>query len=272
MQSITKKEMRNAVRAVRGNSEIEKKLQSVQLIFIQARDRILFELKDELEDTTNFVTFVVKAMQVLKDIDIHSYERQDLVIDLVQSVVESMTIDEEEKEEIRAKCFPAIVSIVSILSASAKGYLYIQQGIDTAEQSVRGCFRKAPVSAKKIRNVKTTPLDIEATFLDIFSTISVSITHKQLSLSNIIPIGSMVMQIVEEYPQLPGSQKKEVVISVMHKLINDSNLSESTKATLNVIIDTVLAKTIDFVVSAARGEIELVNIIVEKIQSSSCCK
>jgi hypothetical protein len=251
-----------SVRAVRTITAFDQRLDLIQHAFADALTEVLEELKDEIKESQNFVLFIVRCMQAVRRIkaDLPQYERDQLVVDLVKQVVDAMPITDEEKETIRTECFPTIEGILVVLNAASNGLLYLKQ----AEAKIKGsCFGKAG----KTRDIASSPVvDTEALASDVFNTVQTVIRFRQLTISSIISIGSTVMQIVEQYPQLSGAQKKEVALSVLRRIVDTSNVSDDTRRVLQSVISTTLPMVIDFIVMAARGQIAFVNMVSAQVK------
>lgn len=82
-----------------------------------------------------------------------------------------------------------------------------------------------------------------------------SVYGTNITASNVVLIGSNLIQVVEKYKDLPGNQKKLVVISTIKMVIQEqTTLDESEKAALNVIVDITLPVVIDGLVDAINGK------------------
>lgn len=69
-------------------------------------------------------------------------------------------------------------------------------------------------------------------------------------------ITSELIQIVEKYKNLTGTQKKMLVINVLKKIINEQVTTEEEKIALNLIINNVVPQTIDGFVDAINGVVK----------------
>ncbi len=104
--------------------------------------------------------------------------------------------------------------------------------------------------------VETKPENVLLdTFEHLYSYV-VSVHSEKLNASNIIVIATELMQVVEKYKTLTGSQKKTLVINVIKKLVNSTVDDESDKKTLNTIIDLTLPTVIDNLINAINGNIK----------------
>jgi hypothetical protein len=72
---------------------------------------------------------------------------------------------------------------------------------------------------------------------------------------NITTILVSLMQFVEKYPKLGGSQKKQVVLEAINMLINDSNDNVEESTHLKLLAQTTLPTVIDLVVSIDRRQV-----------------
>jgi hypothetical protein len=71
------------------------------------------------------------------------------------------------------------------------------------------------------------------------------------------------MQIVEQYPALQGWEKKNLVLAVVNRVVDELPFDAGMRETIQAGIATTLPATIDFIIKASRGEVEIVNQIVD---------
>lgn len=93
----------------------------------------------------------------------------------------------------------------------------------------------------------------------------------KLNTSNLTVILVNLMQIVETYPKLTGSQKKEVILAAINMLIDDQNDNVEDAETLKLLVKMTLPNLIDTLVSIDKKQL---NIKLKKFSSyifSSCC-
>jgi hypothetical protein len=99
-----------------------------------------------------------------------------------------------------------------------------------------------------------------------------TIHENRITTLNIILITSELIQIVEKYKNLTGSQKKMLVINVLKKIINEQVTSEEEKLALNLIINNVVPQTIDGFVDAINGVVKFTkNIKPNFFKKIFCC-
>ena len=78
-----------------------------------------------------------------------------------------------------------------------------------------------------------------------------------------------IVNLIEEMPSIPKRIKKDIVIHVVKRLMSDLlNIDENNKNILKAIINT-LPDTIDLVVAAANGKLELNQQTIQQV--SNCC-
>jgi len=103
----------------------------------------------------------------------------------------------------------------------------------------------------------------------------------KLTLLNIMSILTNLMQIVEQYNNLTGSQKQMLVIDALKQVINEqysiTNLDDlAEKYILFTLIDNALPKIITALVASINGEIKFIKKNESKILSFFgklfCCK
>lgn len=268
---------------VKDRTDFEKKLQKYQIIFAESKDKVMYDLKDDIQDSTSFVLVVVKCTQAIKSHpELHGYETDELIHDLVHNVMSSMNLSVHQMEELKKKCYPTIQGIVNAISAASKHYLSFisKKEREAAEQ------KKKKRRARKISSRSVAPdtigavaaseapvIDMTALIAEVYNTATSGIRQRRLSAGTIISISAQLMQIVEQYPALSGTQKKEVVIAVIHKIIAASDLTDQEKMDLTFIVDTLLDVTINFIIRAYNGEIPFINNIAAKVNKcwGKCC-
>ena len=95
-----------------------------------------------------------------------------------------------------------------------------------------------------------------------------SIHGEKITPTNIVLIASELIQIVEKYKTLTGSQKKMLVINTIKKYVNEQNATLQEKLALNIIIDNTLPYMIDGFIDAING---LLNFSKKAKKSKLCC-
>ena len=80
-----------------------------------------------------------------------------------------------------------------------------------------------------------------------------SVHQNKVTPSTIVMIASELIQVVEKYNTLTGTQKKMLIINVIKKIVNEESNTDEEKVALNVIIDNTLPLMIDGFVSAING-------------------
>jgi hypothetical protein len=80
-----------------------------------------------------------------------------------------------------------------------------------------------------------------------------SIHGDKITPSNIILISSELIQIVEKYKNLTGTQKKMLIINTIKKIVNEQVNTSDEKNALNIVITATLPDVIDGLISAING-------------------
>ena len=97
------------------------------------------------------------------------------------------------------------------------------------------------------------------------------LADQELNADNMIKLAISLMEFVEKLKGLSGSEKKAVVITVVKRLVDDTDLSPEVNAQLDMIIDAVLPGIIDTIVAASRGKYHL-NTLKQKIGKCLLCR
>ncbi len=88
--------------------------------------------------------------------------------------------------------------------------------------------------------------------------------------AGLLSLTAKIMELVERSPGLQGFEKKQVVIEVVKKLVDETDLSEEDNAKVDVIIETTLPMAIDVIVSASRGAFNLNNLRTKLRKLCAC--
>jgi hypothetical protein len=78
------------------------------------------------------------------------------------------------------------------------------------------------------------------------------INSKGLSPESIIYIVTNLMNVVGKYKSLSGIEKKELVVDLVNKAIDESVMEHQTKLTLKLIMTTVIPNGIDILVDVSK--------------------
>ena len=88
----------------------------------------------------------------------------------------------------------------------------------------------------------------------LYESLCMIIANKKVTTINIVMIATNLMQIVEKYPKIAGTQKKSLVIQVLKKFVIDQSDGDTENALL-LFIDTFLPSVIDTIISVDVKEI-----------------
>ena len=75
-----------------------------------------------------------------------------------------------------------------------------------------------------------------------------------ITFENVIFIVTNLMNIVGKYKNIKGSQKKELVISLLNEYVNKSDIEKNLKDSINFLIKTSIPFTIDVLVDVSKGK------------------
>ncbi len=116
------------------------------------------------------------------------------------------------------------------------------------EVSIEGIFEST-----KNMNVNSYNALID-TFNQLYAHIKVIYTGKLTPVSAIIVMSELI-QLVEKYKTLTGQQKKNMVINVIKKLVNEETekYTLEEQAALSLLINTTLPTMIDTTIDAING-------------------
>lgn len=101
---------------------------------------------------------------------------------------------------------------------------------------------------------------IERRINHIFGIVAKNFIGRKISVPEIVTMAEIAMELVEEYDDLSGPQKKAITIAVLIKIVDETDIvpAEYEEAALN-FIETTLPIVIDTVVGAFNQVIKLKN-------------
>jgi hypothetical protein len=95
-------------------------------------------------------------------------------------------------------------------------------------------------------------------FDDVYANVYKTIKKKSVDSGDIIRIVASAMVVVQKYPELDGATKKQLVIDVLSKIVDDSGLvKDEDKEACHLLIQVTVPVVIDTIVSAYNHEIDL---------------
>jgi hypothetical protein len=220
----------------------------------------------------NFLDVLVKAMELVeawadsvkKQMVVHGMEKKELVEELMMKMKERF---EDAHDAVEAQVKFWMDKLIDILVSAARHKIEFNKAIE--EIKTNGCMpcrRLAPVAEPK--DVGTVETITEQVHNDIKN----AIKNRVFTADNFIVLVTLVMQFMGKFPNLSGQEKKLVAVSVIKRLVMEIPFPEGHKDMIELIIDTSLSKTIDLIISAANGELDISK-VVETVKSVFvCCK
>lgn len=264
--------------------DIEEYCQKFSEVFEDIYDDVKKYAKDRFNDADNLIDFLMVAMRtVAKHGELHGFDKKELVRDVVNQAIVDMTISDEDKDELRHKVAPYLDHTVEVMIAAAKGYLFLQKVKDElAEQAgdlkecCQGCCLRCKKQEPKIYTLSSVPTEggVDDLGVIIYEKLRKMISTKHVTINNVISIVGIAMQLVQQYPTLQGAQKKQIVKNVIYRLIDEIPMSEIDKMAVKAFLNSTLDKTIDYIISIANGEIDLLGEIEKVVDKCSvlCAK
>lgn len=92
---------------------------------------------------------------------------------------------------------------------------------------------------------------------DLYDQLKKAIVNKKITTSSIVIIASQAMEIVQQYPDLTGAQKKDIVLGLLHRLVDDSKIDDDEKKAVKDAIDTTVSVSIDLIKLAYHRKLHL---------------
>lgn len=113
------------------------------------------------------------------------------------------------------------------------------------------------MSDKKIKlGEEIVTLPTNAT-LKLYAELKNIIGKGEITSSNIITLVLNLMQVVEQYENLKGKQKKAAIIDVLNQLIDEKVLMEQETLKLKSLVHLTLPTVIDAMISIDKKEVEI---------------
>lgn len=236
------------------------------------------QMSEKLSSIRDFVSIITNTMVLLNNqTQLHGYQKKEMVLDLAAKLIEDMNVSEEEKTVLRHYVFSTLGNTVDLFIATAKGYLMLKKAKENMDKKCIGgkCFSKKMTTVKRDMVVESViaPIDISQLTNDIYEQLKKIVQNKTINSSNIIQIATVAMQLIQQYMNIPGAQKKQIVMDVVSRLINEIQMNESDRDILRSIVSMTLDKTIDLVIGIANGDIDILKIIDDGIVfcKKTCC-
>ena len=91
----------------------------------------------------------------------------------------------------------------------------------------------------------------------IYDEVKNLLAGSKLTASNAVTIVVSLMQLIEKYHNLGGSQKKQVILDALNMLIDDNNDNVEDSAQLKILVQVTLPTVIDTIVSVDRKELKI---------------
>lgn len=87
-----------------------------------------------------------------------------------------------------------------------------------------------------------------------------AIKDREINATTMLSIIVILMQIVDSYktkPPLPGTEKKDLVIRVLNKIIESRDLSDEDEASIKFIVSKLAPQLIDTIIDASKNKFNL---------------
>lgn len=108
----------------------------------------------------------------------------------------------------------------------------------------------------------------------IYNTAKETLGADVISPANVLNLTVALMEAVEKCRELTGSQKKTLVVDVIKRLLDETNMSEEDNKTLDTIIELTVPTAIDVIIAATHGNVHI-NRLRDRLAQCplfKCCK
>jgi len=104
----------------------------------------------------------------------------------------------------------------------------------------------------------------------LYDEIETLIEGKKIDAGSIISIATLLMKTVEKYSDVNGIQKKEIVLAVLRKIVQEKISDPDERANVLFLVEQTVPPVIDALVAVDKGQLKI------KIQKGckslfSCC-
>lgn len=111
--------------------------------------------------------------------------------------------------------------------------------------------------------------EVSTLFNKIYGQIVSTISKKEITAGDLVSIATQAMKLVQKERNLSGPEKKELVVAIITKLVDDSGLLTGKEKEMgDAFIKSTLPVMIDVIVSVAINEIDIGKV---KDKCKSCC-
>ena len=93
-------------------------------------------------------------------------------------------------------------------------------------------------------------------FDQAYDQVTQQIKSRQFRAADIVPFAVLAMQIVEKFPNLSGPDKKDLVIRLAQRLVDDY-VPQKEEEIVRAAVDALLPAVIDQIVAASKGQLKL---------------
>ncbi len=126
---------------------------------------------------------------------------------------------------------------------------------------------KKEVAAKEVELV-VEEVKQDPDFVDALKSAQDKLKDKEINIANIMSIVQVTMEAVE-LTKVKGEKQKDLAVKLIKKIIEDAPISDDKeKFLLDMLKEGVISSTIDLVVAASKGEIDINSV---KEVAVGCC-
>jgi len=126
---------------------------------------------------------------------------------------------------------------------------------------------KKEVAAKEVELV-VEEVKQDPDFVDALKSAQDKLKDKEINVANIMSIVQITMEAVE-LTKVKGEKQKDLAVKLIKKIIEDAPISDDKeKFLLDMLKEGVIGSTIDLVVAASKGELDINSV---KEVAVGCC-
>lgn len=208
-----------------------------------------------------------QTLEFVKFIDINTKNLNKVVVHCMELVDKYKIINGEEKFHIVVKIMDEIVNTLDIEDEDKENIkLLLPNTIETISKVSKSGFNVKNKNLVKLNTKKVTDLVYIKVKALLIVKNNFNVEHV---IKNTTQIVFSIINLIEEMPSISKRVRKDIAIHIVKRLINDlPNIDQNQKKILKAVVNS-LPDTIDLVVAAANGKLELNQQTIQQV--SGCC-
>ena len=89
----------------------------------------------------------------------------------------------------------------------------------------------------------------------LYDELSGIIGDRKITVTNIVSVVTLLMKTVDKYTDVKGIQKKELVLAVVTKVVNETMSDDDERNNILYVVEGVLPTVIDTIIQVDKGQL-----------------